>query len=206
VSSLNNISILIVEDEALIAEDIKDICEESGYDVKSICYTASQALQAIDQNKYDLALLDINLEDDLNGIEIAQYINKKRNPIPFLFLTSYTDKTTLNDAKNVHPIGYIVKPFNKAQLISTIEVGMYNILKNKLQGELSKNKIEEKNKIELTDREFEILNLICQGKTNIQIAEKIYLSVNTIKFHIKNIYEKLDVKNRAKLMTRVLGS
>jgi two-component system, response regulator PdtaR len=199
----SKLSILIVDDEALIAEDIKEICIENGYDVQSVCYTALQALSAISKNEYDLVLLDINLEDELNGIEIAQFINRNCKHTHILFITSYSDKNILNEAKNVHPIGYIVKPFNKAQLISTIEIAIYNVLKHRLPNSINKKQLEENYKIELTDREIEILNLICEGKTNQQIADDIYLSVNTIKFHIKNIYDKLEVRNRTELLLKL---
>ena len=199
-AELNKINLLIVEDEALIAEDIKEICEDAGYGVRNVCYTPSQALNALDQTNFDLALLDINLEDKLTGIEIAQYIVHKKLFIPFIYLTSYFDTTTLEEARNTYPMGYVVKPFNKAQLISTIEISLYNYSKFKMPEGLVKEQIERKHGIHLTEREHEILSLICEGKTNEQIASKVFLSVNTIKFHIKNIYDKLKVGSRTQLL------
>lgn len=199
-SEENKIAILIVEDEALIAVDIKEICEEAGYEIVSICYRASQALYALQQGHFDLVLLDINLEDELSGIDIAQFILNNKMAIPFIFLTSYSDTQTLNAAKDVHPMGYVVKPFQKEQLISTIEISLYNHAKFKIPNGLNKDELEEKFKIHLTDREMEILALICEGKNNGQISNKIYLSINTIKFHIKHIYDKLQVSNRTQLI------
>ncbi len=199
-ANLNKISILIVDDEALIAEDIKEICELSGYDIAGISYTAGQALHAINKMNIDLVLLDINLEDQLTGIEIAQYINKQNIFIPFVFLTSYSDAKSLNAAKDTYPMGYVVKPFNKEQLISTIEISLFNYSKFKLPNGFNQGDIEQRFNTSLTDRENEILTLICEGKTNLQIADKIYLSVNTIKYHVKNIYEKMDVSSRTQLM------
>ncbi len=199
-SEVNKIAILIVEDEALIAEDIKEICVEAGFEVVSVCYRASQALNALLHEHFDLVLLDINLEDELSGIDIAQYMINHKIAIPYIFLTSYTDTNTLNAAKDVHPIGYVVKPFQKEQLISTIEISLFNHTKFNIPHGLNKAELESKFKVHLTDREMEILALICEGKNNGQISNKIYLSINTVKFHIKNIYDKLHVSNRTQLI------
>lgn len=203
-SELNKISILIVEDEALIAEDIKEICELAGYEVTSICYKAGQALIALEKQNFDLALLDVNLEDQLTGIDIAKYIIEKRKNIPCIFLTSYSDSKTLNDAKDAMPMGYIVKPFNKAQLISTIEISLYNYSRFSMPNGLDHAAIEKKFSTSITDREYEILVLICEGKTNQQMAERLYLSINTIKYHIKHLYDKLQVGSRTQLIA-ILG-
>lgn len=203
-SELNKISILVVEDEALIAEDIKDICELAGYEVTSICYKVGQALIALEKQNFDLALLDVNLEDQLTGIDIAKYIKEKRKNIPCIFLTSYADAKTLNEAKDAMPMGYIVKPFNKAQLISTIEISLYNYSRFSMPNGLDHAALQKKFNASITDREYEILALICEGKTNQQMAERLYLSINTIKYHIKHLYDKLQVGSRTQLMA-ILG-
>ena len=199
-SEINKIGVLIVEDEALIAEDIKEICEEAGYDVVSICYRASQALIALQKDNFDLVLLDINLEDELSGIEIAQYILKNKISVPYIFLTSYFDTHTLNEAKDVYPIGYIVKPFRKEQLISTIEISLYNHTKFKIPNGLVREDLEAKFNVHFTEREMEILALKKKKKNNGQISYNIFLSINTVKFHIKHIYDKLHVSNRTQLI------
>jgi two-component system, response regulator PdtaR len=203
-SDLNKIAILIVEDEALIAEDIKDICELAGYEVTYIAYRAGQAINALDKQHFDLALLDVNLEDELSGIDIAQYITSKHKNIPCIFLTSYADTKTLNAAKDAQPMGYIVKPFNKAQLVSTIEISLYNFSRFKMPNGLNQQAIEKKFNVSITEREYEILTLLCEGKTNQQMAERLYLSINTIKYHIKHLYDKLHVGSRTQLMA-ILG-
>jgi len=131
-AELNPIKILIVDDEVLIAEDIKEICEEAGYTVGGICYRFSQAISVIDREEFDLAIFDINLEDELSGLDLALHIKQKKINLPYIFLTSYSDQTTLNAAKEVQPLGYVVKPFQKEQLISTIEISIanYNSYKN----------------------------------------------------------------------------
>ncbi len=193
---LNKINILIVEDEVLIAEDIKDICELAGYAVSKICYNPRQAISAITNHSFDLAILDINLESDMSGFDVAEFIRLQKLPLPFIFLTSYSDITTLHSAKECRPLAYITKPFRKEQLISAIEIGI-----TKSSSQMNKNAIDVQ---QLTEREAEIAKMICDGWTNEEIAKKLFLSVNTIKYHIKKIYEKLQVSNRIQLL-KVMG-
>ncbi|HPN69724.1 MAG TPA: response regulator transcription factor [Saprospiraceae bacterium] len=196
---INKVSIVIVEDEALIAEDIKEICEEAGYEVVSVCYRAGQALHILESQDYDMVLLDINLEDELSGIDLANFIMQKKIKTPYIFLTSYSDAITLNAVKAVHPMGYVVKPFTKEQLLSTIEISLFNYSRYSLVKGFNKFELESRYGIEITSREMEILGLIAEGKNNNQIADKTQLSINTIKFHIKNIYDKLHVSSRSQL-------
>ncbi len=193
------LNILIVEDEALIAEDIKDICELAGNLVSKICYDAHQAILAITNSTFDLAILDINLESELTGLDIAEFIGTQNIQLPYIFLTSYSDHATLDKARECKPIAYITKPFRKEQLISSIEINFKT--RTNTESFVSANK--ENLAIQLTDREKEISQMICDGKSNEEIASKLYLSVNTVKFHVKNLYEKFDVNNRVQL-TRLL--
>ncbi|MGV7108090.1 LytR/AlgR family response regulator transcription factor [Flavobacterium sp. U410] len=121
------IKILIVEDELIIAEDIKSILQEQGYHVIGIAMDYKEALRILNQKeKPDLILLDVNLNDNKNGIDLAYYINEHYK-IPFIFATSYSDSQTLEKAKETKPVSYLVKPFKKEQLLSTIEISMYKI-------------------------------------------------------------------------------
>lgn len=201
---LNQVKIIIVEDEELIAEDIKEICEANGYYVVATCYNGKNALETFESTSFDLALLDIKLEGYITGIQLASYLHGLPHAIPYIFITSYYDQKTLKEAKELTPQGYIVKPFTKEQLISTIEISLYNASSLSRPKNMSKKWIEDQFKIELTEREFEILLLIYNANTNEQIGKKIFLSINTVKFHIKNIYEKLNVSSRTQLINLLL--
>ena len=112
-------TILIVEDEPLIADDIAGILEKHQYKVSDIVDEAKDALESLEEHSVDLALLDINIEGDIDGIELAKKIT-----IPFIFLTSYYDQKTLNRVKETQPAGYIVKPFNENELIANIDLAL----------------------------------------------------------------------------------
>ncbi|MCR9250282.1 MAG: response regulator [bacterium] len=116
-------SIVIVEDEPIIAEDIAFTLESLGYVVKDIFDNATDTLESLKLGKPDLMLLDINIEGDKDGIELAKII-KKDHKIPFVFLTSYYDDATLDRAIPMEPSGYIVKPFDKKDLKVNIELAI----------------------------------------------------------------------------------
>jgi len=115
-------SILVVEDEPLIADDIADTLTKNGYHVVAIVDEGVDALQAMEDHKPDLAILDVNIEGDMDGIELAPKLG-----IPFVFLTSYYDKATLDRAKVLHPAGYIVKPFSERDLIANVALALHKV-------------------------------------------------------------------------------
>lgn len=113
-------SILIVEDEPLIADDIAETLERHQYHVVAIVDEAMDAIKAVQEHAPDLVLLDINIEGDTDGIQLAPQLG-----VPFIFLTSYYDQKTLDRAKRVHPAGYIVKPYNEKDLIANVEMACH---------------------------------------------------------------------------------
>ena len=199
---MSELNILVVEDEAIIAEDIATICTNHGHCVVDTVHTAGQALCAIEEHQLDLVLLDVNLEGDIDGVDIAKFIIEKKN-LPFIYITSYADSDTIQRAKKTKPIGYIVKPFIKDQLLSTIEISLYNYAQLQVPGGLNMEQLNSKIPSPITPREFAILTHIYQGKTNRQMAEMEYLSVNTIKYHIKQLYQKLDANSRSSLLAQL---
>lgn len=119
------VNILIVEDEFIISQDLEDTLLNLGYHVEVIASNYKDALLALEAKKIDIALLDVNLNDEKDGIDIATYIKEKIN-IPFIFITSNADKNTVERAKETTPNGYIVKPFNKDSIYTTIEMALSN--------------------------------------------------------------------------------
>lgn len=195
--------ILIVEDEPLIAESIAMHLANTGFMVSGIAYDDEEALAELKTNPPDAAILDINLESPRDGIAIAGYINQ-HNQIPFIYLTSYSDKSILDRAKETSPAGYIVKPFNRKTLIATLEIAMSNHaqLSNRHVPQLGIDKINQSIASPLSQREFEVLQLLYDGKTNQQITELLFISANTLKRHINNTYFKLDVTSRTMAISK----
>jgi len=127
--------IMVVEDEGIIAQDIKNCLEGLGYNVPDVVFTGREAILRAEQLRPDLVLMDIVLKGDIDGIETASEIRKKYN-IPIVYLTAYEDDKTLKRAKLTEPLGYILKPFEERYLRSSIEMALY---KHQMETRLKQN-------------------------------------------------------------------
>ncbi|MCX7788954.1 MAG: EAL domain-containing protein [Spirochaetes bacterium] len=116
--------ILIVEDEKIIALDLKRRLLDFGFEVIGIIPTGEDALTVAEKEVPDLILMDIMLKGEMDGIEAAKQIRHSLD-IPVVFLTSYSDQDTLERAKQAEPFGYILKPFKERELLTTIEIVLY---------------------------------------------------------------------------------
>ena len=116
--------ILIVEDEAIIAMELESQLQSLGYEVTSIVDTGEKAIEKADKDKPDLILMDITLEDKMDGIETSKVI-KDRFGIPVVFLTAYADEERIDRAKLTLPFGYLIKPARERDLRITFEMALY---------------------------------------------------------------------------------
>lgn len=128
---MGQLSVLIVEDRPLTAEDISYTLEEMGYKIVAVAHSGGAALEALELHKPDLCLLDIDLGEGMNGIAVGRIIQANYN-IPFLYLTARSDKKTLEEAKATHPVAYILKPFTPNDLRAAIEIAMFNVAAGKV--------------------------------------------------------------------------
>ena len=116
--------ILLIEDETIVAHDIKNMLIGLGYNVPKILTTGKDAVEMTEKLQPDLVLMDVMLRGKMNGIEAAHRVYKDLN-IPVVYITAYADEKTLQRAKLTEPFGYIVKPFNEKELQTSIEIALY---------------------------------------------------------------------------------
>lgn len=195
--------ILIVEDEPLIAEDLSMILQKEGYHVVGIAHDGTQALDYLSKGTTDIALLDIALSPSMSGFDVAKIINE-RYQIPFLFITSFSDRTTLEKAKSLLPEGYITKPFKKRDVLANLEIVSYRISKHHANPFLTLEELNDSLDLPMTEAEYDVFTILAQGLSNEQIAHTKHLSVNTIKTHLKNIYAKLGVRSRTQAVQKII--
>ena len=115
-------SILIVEDEWVVARDMQRCLEDAGYRVAGTASSPADALQRIEAAPPDLVLIDIVLGAD-DGITLAERLQE--SGVPFVYVTAHTDPDTLSRAKETGPLGYVVKPFDDRQVRSTVELALH---------------------------------------------------------------------------------
>jgi two-component system response regulator HydG len=127
--------ILIVEDQFIEANNIRLILKEAGYAVLPLAASVPQALNVLQQEPADLVLLDILLEGERSGIDLAKIL--KSRGLPFVYLSANSDKSTLEKAKATEPYGYLVKPLRKKDVLIMLEVALYlHQQKNVIRGSL----------------------------------------------------------------------
>ncbi len=193
--------IMIVEDEIIVAEDIKDILKKAGYVITSIAASGQEAVEKASEIRPDLVLMDIMLEGDIDGIDTAEKLKDKYN-IPVVFITAYTDQETLQKAKMIEPYGYIIKPFEAVELRTIIELALFKHKKDKesssSNGEGKRNKKKDKrdikNKKMFSKKQYEIINVALDiiSKEGIQkltlknITDRMGLTESSIYRHFKS--------------------
>jgi DNA-binding LytR/AlgR family response regulator len=121
---MKKLSILIVEDNSFISEDLAAQLLVGGYEVTGQAFDFDEALGFLKDKKPDLVLLDINLNGENSGIDIAREINSKYG-IPFVYITSHSDPATLKKVNETKPYGYLLKPFDEKALQANIELAYH---------------------------------------------------------------------------------
>ncbi len=195
------IRILIVEDNVIIADDMQSMLEEIGYEIVDNVIVYEQAEEVLKTKQVDLVLIDIILASDKTGIDLGKHIRKNYD-IPFIFVTSNSDRATVENAKTVKPNGYLVKPFEQQDLYTSIEIALSNFTYGvEKQG----NNLEEEEapmsssilKDSIFVKKQHLYYRIQFGDIQFIKADNVYLEVNTVdkKFLVrsplKNYLEKL---------------
>lgn len=194
--------ILIIEDEAIIAEEIKMTLEGLGHKVVGIIMNGDKAVSLLPNIEADLVLLDIQIRGTVSGIDLAHLI-RRTHQIPFVFLTAFSDADTLAKVKETLPYGYIVKPFDETDLKVAIELALYKFSMEEQEVIFSKEAVENKFKITLSEREFGILKSFREGLSYQDVADQNFISVNTVKSYQKRLYQLFDVTTKVELIKKI---
>ncbi|MGB9201855.1 response regulator [Methanobacterium sp.] len=213
-----NAKILVVEDERITAEDIKKSLEKAGYKVPAIVSTGEDAIKFSEKYKPDLVLMDIVLEGKIDGIEAAEIIRTKFD-IPVIYLTAYSDKSTVERAKTTHPsafilkepFGFLHKPFEENELYTAIDILLnrneektlkdydnliFSLLKSVSDGAIV---IDSKERIKFMNSQAE--TLISYNK-EVSIGKNFYEIFNNLGLQIDVSYkDNIDDKNGEVLIT-----
>jgi DNA-binding NarL/FixJ family response regulator len=193
------IRIFIVDDHPLVIEGISSVLTRlPNVNVVGHAATAGACLGFFATNTADIILLDINLPDQ-NGIDLCRVIIKNNPKQKIIALTNFDQLTYIQNMKEAGAVGYLLKNSSPEIILKAIQLIMDG--KEYWLGRVSlKESIKEQNHLMLTRREIEVLQLIAEGLTNQEIADKLFVSASTIDSHRKNLLAKLHVKNTAALV------
>ncbi|MGB7787006.1 MAG: response regulator transcription factor [Salinimicrobium sp.] len=191
--------VLLIEDEIIIAESLRLFLNKNSYEVE-IASNSEKAIENLQKEEFSGVICDINLQEEVNGIEIIQKYHKLENHGPVIFLTAYSNPQVMENAEAVTPYAYIIKPFNNQQLLTTLNLAIKN------QASMTKPEVDPGLTGQLSSRELEILHLLATGKTNKDIGKDLFISKYTVDTHVKNIKEKLNLNKKGELIRFVLSN
>ncbi|MFC1853975.1 response regulator [candidate division CSSED10-310 bacterium] len=186
--------ILVVEDESIVATDLKIMLENIGYIVTHVTSTGEKALQKLAEIQPDLILMDIQLEGLLDGVTVTELIQKEYH-IPVVYLTAYSDEHTLDRAKKTEPYGYILKPFVEREIHTTIQTALY---KHQIESKLRKREQWLATILDSIGDAVIVLNTEGQVTFMNPMAEKLtgYSQREVISHDISQVLTMIDEKQR----------
>ncbi len=197
------ITVSIIEDNVELAEGLKSLINHSeGFNCISNFTSCEEALKRIMIEKPDVLLMDIELAGKINGIEGTKLVKEIYPAVNVIMLTVHEDNDAVFASLKNGAVGYLVKNTSLGELIEGIKevknggAPMSMTIARKVINSFKKQPCPEI----LTNREKEVLELLCQCKSYQAIANKLFIEKTTVKFHIKNIYSKLHVCNKSELL------
>jgi DNA-binding NarL/FixJ family response regulator len=174
--------ILVLEDEVIVAMDLQEILEKSGFEVM-IAHNYLEAKAILVDWKPQLAICDIDLGLGKTGIDFALDAKSRVPSLEVIFLTAFGDRNHLDQTNESSPINYLVKPWNESQISISVEMAFQAIHKKSGEGH------------DFTPAEKRILELIAAQKKTKEIAEILFISEKTVKNHRYHISKKLGLSN-----------
>lgn len=200
----NNISVIIIDDHPIVLQGFSHILQgEDQLDLLNAFTSAEEGLAFLQKEEVDVVLLDINMPD-INGIEACQRINKNHPDCKIIAISNNNESSIIQRMLQSGACGYVLKNASADELVECIRDAAAGrpAISLDVQGILSSTK--KGNLPKITRRETEILQLLAQGMTSPEIAEKIFVSPLTIETHRRNLIQKFEVNNSAALIHRAM--
>ena len=204
---MNLITVCIVEDQNEIRNGLAAIINMTdGFRVLQSFGNGEEAMEILPQLRPDIVIMDINLPG-INGIECIKQVRKKNPSIQFMMFTIYENSDTVFEALEAGAAGYLLKNSSPSKITESLQelyLGgspMNADIAKKLVVRFQKQ-VSPRTTFHLTPKEQQILDLMAKGYLYKEIADQLNNTINTIKQHIRNIYEKLHVQNKAEAINK----
>lgn len=206
---MDKIKISIVEDLEVIRTGLSAIINmSSDFTVLHSFETAEEALPVILSHPPDILIMDIHLPGRMNGIECIKKIKEKKSDIRFMMFTIYENSDTVFQSLEAGATSYLLKSTPPSKILESLKE-LYEG-GSPMNAEIAKKLVlrfqevaDHMNEFHLTEKERQILNLVSKGYLYKEIANELNNSINTIKQHIRHIYEKLHVQNKAEAINKI---
>ncbi len=202
------IRVLIADDHKLFRQGLIGLMKtrEDLVEVVGEAETGKEAVRLTELLRPDIVLMDIYMQD-VNGLEAARKIRSKVPDTAIVMLTSSELDEHLNEAVNIGVAGYLLKNLDADELFGLLsgvkrgEAAMTRSMAARLLKNLARDRTTTTEGEFLTDREIDVLRFVARGASNVQIAEELSITINTVKSHLKSILAKLELENRTQAAT-----
>lgn len=182
---MNKQRILILEDDQIVAIDLQELLQASGYET-FIAHNYLEALELTKKHKPNLAICDINLGAGFTGIDFVKDVYIIQPKLEIIYVTAFSNRQIINEIEATNPLNYIVKPWNEEQIKVTVKLAFSYIEKKYQNDTILKD---------LSLTEYKIIDLISKQKKSKEIAEILFVSEKTVRNHRYNIIKKLNLPN-----------
>lgn len=196
------IKVFLLDDHEIVRRGVRELLETvEDFEIVGEAGTAAEGLSRIPPTKPDVAIIDMRLPDG-NGVEVCREVRSRDPQIQCLILTSYADDEALFDSIMAGAAGYLLKQIKGTDLVDAVRrvAGGQSLLDPAVTARvlerLRKGDEEDERVARLTDQERKILDLIAEGMTNRQIAERLFLAEKTVKNYVSNLLSKLGMERR----------
>jgi len=211
----SHLNVMIVEDESIVAMEIDSYISSLGCKVTAIVSSAKEVYTAIEKEIPDLILMDIYLEEEIDGIETASIVKKKYLQVEIIFLSANKDEYNIDRAIDINPVSYLSKPFNRQELLAALKMAKNRIIKELPAHTPCESQIsfddeftyDTKTKmlyccdnfVHLTKKETQLLDLFIENKNTVinlytlesRIWADTYVNSNTVRTLIRRLRSKL---------------
>jgi len=196
------IRVLLVDDHRIVRQGISSLLElESDLTVVGEAASGARALELIEEKQPDIVLLDIKMPD-MDGADVCREIQARYPNLPVIILTAYSGDEHVLRCIQAGARGYVLKDVDVVELVRTIRVvhSGQSVLDGKVIAAVMtelKRPAAARHGLEFSQREIDIIRLVSQGLSNKEIADRLFLSTSAVKYHLRNVMDKLGVSTRA---------
>jgi len=205
------IRLLLADDHRMLRESLRRAMEDNGFDVVGEAPDGAEAVRLAEELRPDVILMDVTMPV-LDGVEATRQVRDRVPGTQVVILTMHADREVLVDAIRAGAAGYLVKDCSTEEVVDTVrkaaagETALSAELAASMLGEVRDLVRREESGAEpiISKREEEVLQLIADGLSTTEVAEKLYISVKTVKNHLASIYQKLDTRDRTQAVLQAV--
>ncbi len=210
---MTEIRVIVVDDHIIVREGLKALLELEP-DIRVVYGAASslECLEVLDEYRPHVVLMDLKMPG-VGGIEALRLIKRSRPQIKVVLITNYDDEEYVVEAIKANADGYVLKDVEKGALVRILRLVLqgHSYMDPSVTGKVfrelkgTNRSKQAPSRTTLSQRELQILECVVDGKSNRQIAESVYISLDTVKSHLKKIYQKLGVSKRSQAIKTALN-